>query len=677
MAFLHCFRTAVLMLILTSAVSVAVADSQETLPARIVINISWDIDEDNIINRRGSLSKQIAGTLELNPLSVETSDGEALTPVSLQYFADGLSGSYKYAETVTEKNPPKDCEPLLATYEGIGTITAAQSGLLRVQRMKHLASAYLDKLAPEQKQFLAQIPGQDLLIDYYDFGCAFSAQPSTVSGKSRENNSGCKYSDREKSLSLGNILLGFKIPSSGEMKGHRTWTTRAKSKPHLSVTLADLPDRMRWPAYKPAVRPGGNVTYNVTWAFGEAAKPIDVDVSTVSFKYTGGNQDQDLCLQLLHHGPEKPIKPPEWTDQEEIEIQPAAFVCGYSFWVKAVFKCKRPVKSAKIRAFEEVFDGKGFGGELSQDGDLEISDKEISGEFIIKTPQDVIGTHWVRWQWEGDIEFKDEPGKITAHLGYSEHTIYIVGGVPGENVHAYKYAVDLGCEWAKGLEGGKPALDAIWKNFWDIPAPDRNHGILSYKHKTPTPPGTTDELLTKGEGICGAWADFFKDTVGIHGIEISKTGIYPKFPGITDPICVKSEPGEFCFDHILVKERPAQGNLKPSRVFPEHVLNKYEGVYYDPSYHVMFSGSLNAFENKMFHGYCRSWEVLDKDKEIEETVNDLEEGEVKPECSGIPYDVTNPSVWMALFADCLIVNGILDGGCVPNSNECEVYETSY
>ncbi|MCJ7657260.1 MAG: hypothetical protein MUO55_05730, partial [Candidatus Atribacteria bacterium] len=95
-----------------------------------------------------------------------------------------------------------------------------------------------------------------------------------------------------------------------------------------------------------------------------------------------------------------------------------------------------------------------------------------------------------------------------------------------------------------------------------------------------------------------------KDTVGIHGIQILKIGIYPKNAGTTVP-------EESCFDRIVVKEAPAQGNPEPARVFTEHVLNEFGGIYYDPSYHVDLSGSLHDYENKMFIGYCRSLEVID------------------------------------------------------------------
>ncbi len=632
--FLHCFRSALLMLLLTCALSHAASDSLKTLPAQIDVNISWNINE-NFIHKKGSLLMQITGTMELDPRSVQTPGGQALVPVMLRYPADGLTGYYNFQETETNKDGKQTC-----SHSGSGSLTAARSGLMRVNRMKHLASPNISKLSPNQIQYFHQIPGQELLLDYYDFSCGFAAQPSKVSGM-------CGEKPSKKSIYVGSMLLGFKISDFGEMKGHRMWTARTVR----NFSLSDLPEKMGRPAYKPE-SPGGGVTYNVTWAFGKAVKPINVEVKTVSFKYN--NRDKK-SLQLLHHAPSARVEPPEWSHGGLNE--PAAFVRDYRFPVKAVFNCYRPVEAAEEIHAKEVQKGSVFGGELTQVGDLTISDKQISGEFIIKTSQKVIGTHKIQWEWKGKIKFKDEPKEITMDLGKSEHTIHIVGKEPTENTNAYKYAVELGCEWAKGTIGDDTTFLRIWEKFSNIPAPPPapSGGILAYKHETPTPSGTTDELLTKGRGVCGAWADFFKDTVGIHGIKIEKIGVYPKNAG-------KTISGKLCFDNIVAIDVPAQGNLKPARVFTEHVLNKFKGIYYDPSYHVHFYGSLKEYENAMFHGYCRSQEVI-------VNVNQ------KPYHKCGKTDHKDPQQREALIADCLIKADDDGTACVPNDYyECEVEE---
>ena len=196
MVFLHYVRAAVLMLILTSAVSHAVANSLKTLPAQIDVNIIWNINE-NSIHKKGSLLMQITGTMELDPRSVQTPGGQALVPVMLRYPADGLTGYYNFQETETNKDGKQTC-----SHSGSGSLTAARSGLMRVNRMKHLASPNISKLSPNQIQYFHQIPGQELLIDYYDFSCGFAAQPSKVSGM-------CGDKPSKKSIYVGSMLLGF------------------------------------------------------------------------------------------------------------------------------------------------------------------------------------------------------------------------------------------------------------------------------------------------------------------------------------------------------------------------------------------------------------------------------------------------------------------------------------
>lgn len=642
---IHCFRAALLILFSIGLVTHVSANSQKTMPAQVQLKINWDIDDD-YINRKGSFSMQVGGTLNLNPLSAQTAAGKAITPVSLQYSSENLAGSYNYQETITE-NESKSCSSaMLSTHEGSGMISTSR-GRMQVQRIKHLASAYLDKLNPIQKQFLAQMPGQELLVDFYDFGCIAPGR-FIVSGQSRGGD--CKYKNSEKKISLGTISLGFKIPSSGMMKGSRNWQANPKTFESIfNVGLSDLPDEMELPSYKPSNSPGGDVSYSVTWAFGDAAlKPLKCEVSTVSFKYDSQN---DRSLQLWNHGLSPwHVEAPEWTSDGVNE--PAAFVLDHLFRVKAVFDCPRPVKSAKIRVNEKVLLGRGFGGELTQIGDLTISGRQISGEFVIKTPQKKIGTHQIIWQWEGDVEFEDEPGKINVKFGESEHTIYIVGGIPTGNALAYKHAVKLGCKWAEGTKGGDETFGKIWSNFWNIPAP--HGGTLSYEHGKGFI-GTTNALLHNSMGVCGAWADFLKDTVGIHGIKISKIGIYPINAGI-------SIPGEISFDTIVVKkDAPAQGNSDPCRVFTEHVINKYNGNYYDPSYKYDGAGNLSDYENKLFIGYCRIPEVLglipEKSKEM---------------CPQVAYPNERPNE--AEFADCLLEIDD-ETACVPNRyDRCEVDE---
>jgi hypothetical protein len=649
-------------MLLTGVLSPAAAEQEQTLQGSVSLNVRWEIEEESTINK-GSYTLSMQGTLHLDPQTVQGQDGKALVPVALRYTADAMSGSYHYNETVTAKEP--DCDdPALARFSGGGAVSAAGGSVLNVCRMKHLAAPYLDKLNAEQRQFLSQLPEKNLLVDYYEFACGPCERP-TVPGEFQHSD--CKYTDTQKVINLGSFALGFKIPAGGEMKGSRDWQADAGWPPSFQVALSDLPEEMGWPDCKPHQAKGGNVTYSVTWSIGKAAmNPLDVEVQKVSFHYTDGTQDQQKSIELWRHGtPPERITSPEW--KRGGENKPAAFVRDYPFLVKAEFKSRRPVKAATIRAYETVTAGRGFGGELTQVGDLEITGQEIIGHFRIKEPQETIGTHKVTWQWEGDIEFKDEPGKIKAHLGESDHTIYIVGGIPIPNARPYEYAVRKGCEWADGTKGDYTTVSAIWGKFWDIPAPAGE--ILTYggHHEEPKV-GTTNALLTNGVGICGAWADFLKDTVGVHGIAIDKVVIKPKPKTPYD------------LDLLVVKDGlQCQGNPDyPQRVFTEHVINFCNGFYFDPSYWEFMVGNLLAYEDKMFKGYCKEESVL---YHCEHGLSDCAEGEGNPIV--YPHKVSSESLVENSLADCLIGLGgdrknHPEYGCYPNKDEeCEVYEEVY
>ncbi|MBN1255035.1 MAG: hypothetical protein JXA50_07150 [Deltaproteobacteria bacterium] len=642
-------------MLLTGVLSPAAAEQEQTLHANVSLNVRWEIKEGKTINK-GSYTLSMQGTLNLDPQSVQGQGGKALVPVALKYTADAMSGSYHYNETVIAKKP--DCDdPALAKYSGGGVVSAAEGSVLNVSRMKHLAAPYLDKLSPSQRQYLAQLPGQNLLVDYYEFACGPCEHP-TVPGRFQKSD--CKYTDTKKTINPGSFALGFQIPAGGSMSGFRMWQADAAGgPPSFKVALSDLPEEMKWPAFKPPQSKGGCVTYSVTWSIGQAAlNPLDVEVQKVFFHYD--KQDQKRSIELWHHGPlPRRVEPPEWARGGHKE--PAAFVRNYPFLVKAEFQSRRPVKAATIRAYETVTAGRGFGGELTQVGDLEIKGQTITGEFRIKEPQETIGTHKVTWQWEGDIEFKDEPGKIKALLGESDHTIYIVGGIPDPHARPYEYAVRKGCEWADGTKGDDETLVKIWGKFWNIPAPEDTGGTLSYGgHHEQAKVGTTNALLTNGEGICGAWADFFKDTVGVHGIYVYKVEIKPNAP----------------YDLLVAREGlPCQGNPShPQRVFTEHMLNAYGGYYYDPSYWFDIERDPHDYETWMFKGYCEEAAVQHHYE------NDLSDCSEIAENPAVSDDKDRKSIMENSLADCLIDLGgdrynHPEYGCYPNNDkECEVYE---
>ncbi len=143
---LQYYKISAFLFFLTSITSHAADNSLKILPAKIDINISWNTNAGSI-NKNGSLLMQITGTMELKPDRKRTRKGKALVPVILRYSTDGLTGYYNYQETITDNGE------LQKTYKGSGNLTAAPSGLMRVNRLKHIASAYTNKLSPDKKQY--------------------------------------------------------------------------------------------------------------------------------------------------------------------------------------------------------------------------------------------------------------------------------------------------------------------------------------------------------------------------------------------------------------------------------------------------------------------------------------------------------------------------------------------
>jgi hypothetical protein len=647
--FLAAFAIFFLLLLCTYERSWA-KEPAKTMQATLVASVNWEIEEGENV-REGTCKLRAVTTLELDRDISGLDHNPLLTPVALQYKGATFNGTVNFNETLTQNEAlPKDCSPLLERYEGTKSFSYTPdygSIHLSVNRFG-IINKQIESLASGEgaQQFLAQLLSQsEIPSSYYEFRAGGISGWHTISGQKRKSNKdGCSYVDAEKKITFSVISLRFPILENTSMGGGESWQISIDRPPrNFSMHLSKV-DIGKEVAFRPdsAKSTDGSASYSVSWSLGEAPLNIpDVKVQKVFFKYTGDSHEQDKSLQLWKHGnPEKEIKSPEWVLGRS-DNRPAAFVREYLFKVKAEFKSDRPVKSAKIRAIEAMDEGLGFGGVLEQVGELKISGKKIIGEFIIKTAQEKIGTHKVSWEWEGEIELEDEPGgQIKTSLGISNHTIYIVGGIPDKNVRAYEYVVNKGCEWANGTEGGDNTFWAIWDNFKDIPAPQSPERCLSYEHNEAWN-GTTNELLTNEEGKCGSWSSFFKDTVGVHGIDVMQLVIKPIPP----------------FDVLVTYPIPGQANPHPNRVFINHAVVWYGNQYFDPSYMVEPEVRLIDYENKMFKGYCRKADV--------DNYREARQNRLGP-CAHIGADEISE------LSDCLI-DCPDHSSCLPNNiDECEV-----
>lgn len=136
-------------------------------------------------------------------------------------------------------------------------------------------------------------------------------------------------------------------------------------------------------------------------------------------------------------------------------------------------------------------------------------------------------------------------------------------------------------------------------------------------------------LLVNTTGQCGAWQDFFSSCLLVHGIANTPAGI----------TCLPGSDGGFIVDNWTVGTAsqtnapylwyvdfvlpgadmaiapmgwgdmtpnmlgiPGQGGVPSQRVFENHQVVKYNGMYYDPSYGETYRGPYD-FESQTLNGY--------------------------------------------------------------------------
>ncbi|MDY6791885.1 MAG: hypothetical protein SWH54_11530 [Thermodesulfobacteriota bacterium] len=610
---------------------------KESLPVNITLNTNWEIN-NNDLEYKGSLQFRISGKLDVN--KTFSSAQQNLPAVLIPYRFSQVTASYSYQETQIDKDPPKDCPGLIAEYSGSGPIQFKP-----VPQFGDLIIQYLGDMMKNLKEAgISNFEGADTMVDFYRFHTA--GHEIKVKGKKLNND--CEYEDHEKKEHVS-IQFGFKIDKDGKMSGHKPWSARFDTgPPSFNVKTYDLPPKMNEKPYIPEKSSQGNVQYMLSWNIGKQ-QPPDIEIKNASFNYKGDNNDRRIVLHLKKLDTNSEIKAPEWIKDEKKE--PAAFVAGQSFMVKATFQGDQETKKLEIWAEEEVLEGTGgFGG--IKEKTIDVKSGEFNGEFKIKSPQKTIGKNKVCWKWKG----RDKtPGKeeVVSDLGESEHTIYIVGGGPGgkilpEKFNKYVYIVRKGCEWATGTTGGKQTLNKIWSNFWNIPGPN-NSTILAYSHAEKN--YDTVSLLKSGRGACGAWSNFFYDMAACQGIKLEKITIHPKPP----------------YNVFIVGQRPAQGNPSPDRGFTEHAFNAYQGKFYDPSYHFQTHKDYYVYENNTIVAYCNN-----KDAKTEDILKNLLNsalGGLLGNCYQ-QWFINEPND--NALADCLIENS---DQCAPNSpRECELIE---
>ena len=158
----------------------------------------------------------------------------------------------------------------------------------------------------------------------------------------------------------------------------------------------------------------------------------------------------------------------------------------------------------------------------------------------------------------GDVPFQLDwqikiGGGSFISIGSTKHTVYVTAGDPiGPALNKRLETVfSVACRRANNIaidiEDRIP--EAIWAEFIDrhvervIPSTGDTDGVaMGYYANIPdtmpagaatagTPTdcgGSTEEMLKLRNGVCGAWADFFRDLLAVHGISCTSRGLEPK-----------------------------------------------------------------------------------------------------------------------------------------------------
>jgi hypothetical protein len=196
----------------------------------------------------------------------------------------------------------------------------------------------------------------------------------------------------------------------------------------------------------------------------------------------------------------------------------------------------------------------------------------------------------IEWSYAG---VKDTAtGKLTEFVeaGVTTNQLYVCWKTP-DTENRFHTVVHVACENAKGKTTAAEIVAGIWSKFESRTVPRWNE-TAGMKYWGPNALGndTTALLVEHADGQCGAWANFFCDTLRVHSLSadnctVTYGGYVPPYPeGF-----VSAEHG------IYIKPLEGQGGTPSENKFINHAVVKTSAVspnsVYDPSYGNKFDGS--------------------------------------------------------------------------------------
>ncbi len=240
---------------------------REFLKITVNLNIKWDVDSEKNKNT-GYMNIRVQGLLKLN--KEMSSMGQGLPAVMVNYKSMGNTlAFYSYKETITDKDPPEDCNnATVEKYEGAASTllkTVPGPGNLIIN---HFASLFKDTGLGHMAS--PEVTG--MLFDHYLLAIPFNE--IEINGQKLDQSS-CEWKPSTRKMKIVANIIG-KVEKQGKMEGRHTWTAKAdssRSAPRVSVKVNELPVTMNnKKPYAPEKDSDGDVTYSLSWKI-EETKP--------------------------------------------------------------------------------------------------------------------------------------------------------------------------------------------------------------------------------------------------------------------------------------------------------------------------------------------------------------------------------------------------------------------
>jgi len=177
----------------------------------------------------------------------------------------------------------------------------------------------------------------------------------------------------------------------------------------------------------------------------------------------------------------------------------------------------------------------------------------------------------IRWQ----VAFTNR--EAFAAAGENTNQVYVSWHAP-TTANLFHTVVDVACRYAVGQTVESNIVTAIWSDFtdrsvlkWDGTGPMQYWGPKALSQ----PLFYTADLVREADGRCGAWAEFFEDTLAVHGVA-------SQIHEIQAPLYPVGVMG--IYSSLL-----GQGGTPLQREFVNHAVVTAGSVLYDPSYGVSYT----------------------------------------------------------------------------------------